>query len=141
LTPELLPIAQLRKYSSAANLSSRAPQLAYLSACCAAQQYNLKLLDENIHLAAIFQVMGYPAVIGTLWETNDKAAAFIAKAFYQELFRLRQEERIDMGIVTRQDHIVYALHDAVPACRATKFVRIKGVDHVLLWTNFVYFGA
>jgi CHAT domain-containing protein len=141
LTPEPLPIAQLRKYNSAADLSSRAPQLAYLSACCTAQQYDLKLLDENIHLAAIFQVMGYPAVIGTLWEADDKAAAFIAKAFYEELFRLRQEERIGMGIVTRQDHIVYALHEAVSACRATKFGRTKGVDDVLLWANFVYFGA
>jgi CHAT domain-containing protein len=139
--PEPLPIAQLRKYNSAADLSSRALQLAYLSACCTAQQYDLKLLDENIHLAAIFQLMGYPAVIGTFWEADDKAAAFIAKTFYKELFRLRQDEKTGMGTVAWQDHIVYALHEAVSACRATKFGRTKGADDVLLWANFVYFGA
>jgi hypothetical protein len=113
----------------------------HISACYTAQQYDLKLLDENIHLAAIFQVMRFPAVIGTLWEADDKAAAFIAKAFYQELSRLRQDDKRHIRTVARQDHIVYALHEAVSACRATKFGRTKGADDFLLWANFVYFGA
>ncbi|PSN65155.1 hypothetical protein BS50DRAFT_527339 [Corynespora cassiicola Philippines] len=138
-SPDPLPIQNLRKFNGNANLSSRAPQLAYLSACCTAQQYELKLLDENIHLASIFQLMGFPAVNGTLWEADDKAAAFIAKVFYQELFRMSHAK--DDQELERDDRIARAFHTATSACRGAKFGRAKGSEDVLLWANFVHFGA
>ncbi|KAK8242775.1 CHAT domain-containing protein [Phyllosticta capitalensis] len=60
-----LSIQELMKSNGATNIPSRAPQLAYLSACCTAQQYQLPLLDENINLATAFQAVGFPAVVGT----------------------------------------------------------------------------
>ncbi|KAK8227678.1 CHAT domain-containing protein [Phyllosticta capitalensis] len=140
VSPDPLPIQELRKYNGGTDLSIRAPQLAYLSACCTAQQYELKLLDENIHLAAVFQVMGFPAVIGTLWEADDIAAAFIAKAFYQELFRLGQMDPRDVATIPKEEQIARALHKATAECRAAKFKRTKGAEDALLWANFVHFG-
>ncbi|KAK8178839.1 CHAT domain-containing protein [Phyllosticta citribraziliensis] len=138
-SPDRLPIQELRKFNGATDLSSRAPQLAYLSACCTAQQYDLKLLDENVHLAAVFQVMGFPSVIGTLWEADDIAAAFIAKAFYQELFQLRHVGEDNVVIVLREEIIARALYNTTAACRSAKFKRTLGVDDVLLWANFIHF--
>ena len=139
--PDPLPIAKLRKYDGVTDHSSQAPQLAYLSACCTAQQNELKLLDENIHLAAIFQAMGFPAVIGTLWEADDKAAAFIAKIFYEKLIEMSEADQCSEDAVAREDHIVRALHAATMACRSAKFGKAEGAKDVLLWANFVHFGA
>ncbi len=61
------------------------PQLAYLSACQTSRNAATDLLDEAIHLASAFQLAGYPHVIGTLWEINDKIAADIAGGFYTHL--------------------------------------------------------
>jgi CHAT domain-containing protein len=141
LAPDPLPIDRLRKYDGVASFESQTSQLAYLSACCTAQQNELKLLDENIHLAAIFQAMGFPAVIGTLWEADDKAAAFIAKAFYENLIEMSNASQEADGNVAREDHVVRALHAATAACRAAKFGKADGAKDVLLWANFVHFGA
>ena len=139
--PDPLPISRLRKYDGVANIETQAPSLAYLSACCTAQQNDLKLLDENIHLAAIFQSLGFPAVIGTLWEADDKAAAFIAKVFYKKLIEITNASQETKSDETREDHIVRALHAATAACRAAKFGKADGAKDVLLWANFVHFGA
>ena len=60
-------------------------QLAYLSACRTAFTRAIGLHDEATHLATAFQLAGYPHVIGTLWEINDKLAVDIADAFYSRL--------------------------------------------------------
>ncbi|KAF2009745.1 hypothetical protein BU24DRAFT_497306 [Aaosphaeria arxii CBS 175.79] len=140
-SPDPMPIQHLRKFNSNADLSLRAPQLAYLSACCTAQQYDLKLLAENVHLAAILQLIGFPAVIGTLWEADDKAAAFIAKAFYEELTRMNHAYKSNEEKRSKEDQVARALHVAVTACRNAKFGRAKGSEDVLLWANFVHYGA
>ena len=68
--PEQLPVRRLRQLPTTSQVNRRPPRLAYLSACCTAQQYDLRLIDENIHLAAAFQLCGFPAVVGTLWEAD-----------------------------------------------------------------------
>lgn len=45
-------------------------QLAYLSACSTAEDKVMKFTVENIHIAAAFQLPGFPHVIGTLWEVR-----------------------------------------------------------------------
>jgi len=57
-------------------------RLAYLSACSTAITQNQNLLDEAVHLAAGFQLAGFPHVIGTLWPILDATAAAIANDFY-----------------------------------------------------------
>jgi hypothetical protein len=60
-------------------------RLAYLSACQSATNLATSLLDEAIHLSAAFQIAGFPQVIGTLWEIDDKGAVRIADGFYASL--------------------------------------------------------
>ena len=60
-------------------------RLAYLSACQTATNLATSLLDEAIHLSAAFQIAGFPQVIGTLWEIDDKGAVRIADGFYASL--------------------------------------------------------
>ncbi|GII82850.1 CHAT domain-containing protein [Sphaerisporangium siamense] len=84
-------------------------RLAYLSACNTALTSANTLADEAIHLASAFQLAGFPHVIGTLWQINDRLAATIANAFYT-------------GLTTRDGTLdtaraAHALHDAVRAAR------------------------
>jgi CHAT domain-containing protein len=60
-------------------------ELAYLSACSTAQTGVPELADEAIHIASAFQLAGFRHVVGTLWPTNDKAAAQVANKFYERL--------------------------------------------------------
>jgi hypothetical protein len=60
-------------------------QLAYLSACSSAEHGNLGLIDEAMHLANGFQMIGVPRVIATLWPVDDEASASIAARFYETL--------------------------------------------------------
>ena len=50
----------------------RHAQLAFLSACQTAHSDAERLIDEGIHLAAAFQLAGFPHVIGTLWPVYDR---------------------------------------------------------------------
>ncbi|KAL4783420.1 CHAT domain-containing protein [Aspergillus varians] len=62
-------------------------QLAYLSACSTAENSSDDLLDEVIHVASAFQLVGFPHVIGTLWEIGDRAAVGVSRLFYADLGR------------------------------------------------------
>ncbi|MET9547122.1 CHAT domain-containing protein [Streptomyces sp. NPDC006627] len=104
-----------------------AVQLAYLSACHTAVSHAPRLMDEAIHLASAFQLIGFPRVIGTAWEVDDQIAAAIAGDFYARL-RLPQQ-RIDTG---RSAH---ALHEAVRDVRD----RFPGTPS--LWASFLHVGA
>lgn len=111
-------------------------QLAYLSACCTAQQYDENLIDEGIHLGSVFQLMGFPAVVATLWEADDGAAMEVAGAFYRRLLgkggRLGEMEEGD---------VARCLHDAVAELRAQRLGRRKRkAEDVLAWAPFVHIG-
>jgi len=60
-------------------------QLAYLSACTTAMARAGIMREEVIHLATAFQLAGFPHVIGTLWNVNDRLALAIARDFYAGL--------------------------------------------------------
>ncbi|CZR66082.1 uncharacterized protein PAC_15983 [Phialocephala subalpina] len=49
-------------------------RLAYLSACSTARNAATDLLDESIHIANTFGLIGFPHVIGTLWDADNIAA-------------------------------------------------------------------
>ncbi|KAL9110827.1 MAG: hypothetical protein Q9227_004627 [Pyrenula ochraceoflavens] len=110
-------------------------QLAYLSACCTAQQYRMDLIDENIHLGSAFQLMGFPAVVATLWEADDGAAAVVSGEFY----RLFLE-----GIAKGQevsDCAARSLYKATRKVRESKKGRGEPSDDVIAWGSFVHIGA
>ncbi|KAF2123085.1 CHAT domain-containing protein [Lophiotrema nucula] len=134
--PDPLPVHDLRHQSSAF-AERRPPRLAYLSACCTAQQYDLGLIDESIHLASAFQLCGFPAVIGTFWEADDTAAVVVAEAFYEELFRLDRESRASGS----GDHVARAIDHATGVYREIKVGRLTGASDVLAWASFVHIGA
>ena len=100
-------------------------QLAFLSACCTAENASSVLMDEGIHLASGFQLAGYPHVIASLWEADDNLSVAVAKRFYQILFA-------ESNIVGHE-RIAYALHMATLAAR-----RICGSP--LAWAPTIHFG-
>lgn len=54
-----------------ANLNTKAPFLAYLSACGTGQIRDDKSVDESIHLANACQLAGFHHIVGTLWSIDD----------------------------------------------------------------------
>ncbi|KAI9820807.1 MAG: hypothetical protein M1827_005178 [Pycnora praestabilis] len=125
-TPARLEIREL------ATIRHENAKIAYLSACSTAENSATQLMDEVIHIASVFQLVGFPHVIGTLWEANDKAAVKVAAGFYD---RLAAKQEYDSG------DIAYALHDAVKALREQKLRRGTMSDDVISWAPFVHIGA
>lgn len=107
--------------------------LAYLSACTTATTRAADLLDEAVHLAAAFQLAGFPNVIGTLWEVHDLSAAGLAATFYDYL---------SLGNTTttgslsgRSPDPARALHNAVSELRRAA-PRLPS-----LWAAHIHLGA
>ncbi|GII83920.1 hypothetical protein Ssi03_19100 [Sphaerisporangium siamense] len=102
-------------------------RLAYLSACGTAVTTVASLSDEAIHLASAFQLAGFPHVIGTLWEINDRIAVEITGAFYAALDA--GAGVLDTGLAA------HALH------RAVRTVRDRFPSAPSLWAAHVHAGA
>ncbi|MGW2081574.1 CHAT domain-containing protein [Streptomyces sp. NPDC001939] len=102
-------------------------RLAYLSACETALNTATDLIDEAIHLAAIFHLAGFRRVVGTLWEIEDTSAARIADAFYDHLTTSSGE--IDTS------RAAHALHQAV------RRVRDELKRTPSLWAAHIHVGA
>jgi len=102
-------------------------RLAYLSACSTALSGGAGLADEAIHLAAAFQLAGFPHVIGTLWEIDDEIAVAIADTFYSHL--RDTGPHLDTALAAR------ALHEAVRTARDT-YPRAPS-----LWAAHLHSGA
>ena len=115
-------------------------QMAYLSACSTAENASIQLIDESVHMASAFQLIGFTHVIGTLWPVGDRAAVSVAASFYSQM---AQEYRSKAGRKGSQGHaiVAHSLHEAVRQLRETKRSRINPVDDVLSWATFVHFGA
>lgn len=47
-------------------------KLAYLSTCSMEQKGNVGLMNETLHVASIFQLVGFSQVIGTLWVCSGR---------------------------------------------------------------------
>ncbi|MGW4881807.1 CHAT domain-containing protein [Streptomyces sp. NPDC004262] len=102
-------------------------RLAYLSACRTATVDTVELLDEAIHLTTAFQLAGFPAVIGTLWEIDDQASVFVAKDFYSRL-------RVSPGTLDTR-RAAHALHAATRAMRDALPLTPS------LWAAYIHAGA
>ena len=102
-------------------------RLAYLSACRTAYTSAATLIDEAIHLAAAFQLAGFPQVIGTLWEISDHTAAETARDFYTAL--RAEAGNLDTGRAAQ------ALHKAVRNLRDTLPTSPS------LWAAYLHAGA
>ncbi|ERF72991.1 hypothetical protein EPUS_08848 [Endocarpon pusillum Z07020] len=110
-------------------------QLAYLSACSTAQHYSSGLMDEAIHMASAFQLIGYPSVVGTLWEADDSASAKVAEAFYEQLAIVGDH-------VKTSDIAARALHFATLTIRDRRRGRVRRPDHDAIgWAPFIHIGA
>ena len=107
-------------------------QIAYLSACSTANNAALHLIEEGIQVATGFQLMGFPHVVGTLWEASNIAAVEVAKGFYRILaFQIN-----DSGSLVEYDVVATALHHATKA-----LVEKEGVEDAISWAPFIHIGA
>lgn len=116
-------------------------ELAYLSACSAAETKNASLADESIHIASAFQLAGFRHVVGTLWLTKDECCREVAGGFYRRLFgkiekmgKGKGRESVG-GEMEEFLPVAEALHGAVVELRA------ENPEKVLAWAPFVCFGA
>ncbi|KAF3931052.1 hypothetical protein ABW20_dc0104803 [Dactylellina cionopaga] len=105
-------------------------ELAYLSACCTAQNSAVKLTDEMIHIANAFQLAGYPNVVGTLWEAQNVSAKAMATDFYKILLDGSSHD-------SKLNGIAIALHQAMQNLRHDKAWK----SQFLAWTPFIHIGA
>lgn len=68
------------------NMNIKTAEIAFLSACCTADNPSAKLADESIHIASGFVLAGFSHVLATLWESDDYACRLVAREFYSLLF-------------------------------------------------------
>lgn len=131
-----------------ADFNTRAPFLAYLSACGTSRIQDEKSLDESIHLVNACQLAGFRHVIGTLWNVNDKLCVEMAQKTYQ--FMQNKEIKNNDASVSR------GLHQATLELRnqwldaektlPTGSSRGAKLDDARkrmrpLWVPYVHFGA
>lgn len=107
------------------SMDTRQSQLAFLSACCTAENASPELMDEVIHLASGFQLTGFPHVIASLWEADDDLAEAMTERFYQNI--------LGSDDVSGHKKIACALHDAV-------FTARQICDSPLSWATIIHFG-
>ncbi|KAH7164994.1 CHAT domain-containing protein [Fusarium sp. MPI-SDFR-AT-0072] len=101
-------------------------QLAYLSACSTANVSARHLVDEVVHIAGAFSLLGFRQVVGTFWQAKNTAARVVAKRFYEELM---------LGDGGDEDCVARAYYAAVME------VRGSNVRDPLVWATFAHFGA
>jgi CHAT domain-containing protein len=101
-------------------------ELAFLSACQTATG-DEKIPDEAVHLAAGMLVVGYRAVVGTMWSIGDQDAPLVADEVYARLTGHAGK--------TGQANVAYALHDAVNCLR-----KQVGDEEFIRWVPFVHYG-
>ncbi|MFF0690880.1 CHAT domain-containing protein [Streptomyces albogriseolus] len=110
-------------------------QLAYLSACRTASIDTAGLIDEAIHLTSAFQLAGFPHVVGTLWEIDDRTAVTVADAFYTHL-------RTPTGTIDTS-RAAWSLHQAVRALRDGHDLPAQLDRNRIpsLWAAYLHVGA
>jgi hypothetical protein len=112
-------------------------KLAYLSACHVASNKVMNLLDEHIHIVGAFQLAGFPRVIGTLWQVDDRRSVDIAREVYRVMSN-------STGM--RIDTVAEALHSAVQKLKSATMdnsdigFTMKVADDPFIWAPYVYFG-
>ena len=108
-------------------------RLAYISACQAATNHDLKLLNESIHLTSAFQLAGFPSVIGTLWQINDKRSIEISKFVYRAL--ITEDGSFDFG------NACAGLHFGIRSVREELYKEGFRNSDPLTWAPYVHVGV
>lgn len=108
------------------SMNIRNAQVAYLSACCTAENASDTLADESIHIASGFQLAGFSHVLATLWESNDDACRRVAGEFYRSLYGQGDQEHRAVSV---------SFHLAVEKLRKD-YMR-----QPLKWASFIHTGA
>jgi CHAT domain-containing protein len=80
--------------SALSRVQLTAPDLAYLSACETARQ-DIHLPDENLSIAAAFNLAGFGHIIVTLAPINDRAAVDIATKTFAQLRAMNASSFLD----------------------------------------------
>jgi tetratricopeptide (TPR) repeat protein len=109
------------------NTWSTHAQIVYLSACSTAESKAQYLVDEDIHLASSFQLLGFPHVICTLWGADDGASVEVARSFYE---RLETHNTTDRSVAEN-------LHLAVLQYRNSG----SNCEELLKWAPFIHLGC
>ncbi|KAF5686917.1 TPR Domain containing protein [Fusarium circinatum] len=104
----------------------REAQLAYLSACDTANVSARHLVDEVVHIAGAFSLLGFRQVVGTFWQAKNTPARLVAKRLYENLM---------LGDGEDEDCVSRAYYTAVTELRA------RNVQDPLVWATFAHFGA
>ncbi|ORX97025.1 CHAT domain-containing protein [Clohesyomyces aquaticus] len=108
--------------------------IAFLSACHTADT-DPNLGDEAIHMATAFQMAGFSHVVGTMWNTRNRACRDITTYFYENIFKGAQ--RVETITDSLELDVAKALHDAVQRFAKTG----QKWRNPLLWASFSHFGA
>ena len=106
---------------------------AYVSACHAANSRSINLLDESINIAGGFLLAGFPSVIGTLWEIEDKRSVEIARSVYSSM--CDGDGKLDIRKAARGLH--FALRKAREDLLKEKF---RNTDPVT-WAPYIHVGV
>ena len=148
------------------NLHSRAPFLAYLSACGTGEAKHDNLTDEALHLIGACQLAGFRHVIGTLWKVNDQSCVEAAAMTYEWMKRGNMsDDSVAEGLHQASRHLrsQWNLESAARTSKRMAAVRAEGPaameqprsgqattrvprtaelyeDPPLYWVPYVHFG-
>lgn len=110
-------------------MSIRKAQVAYLSACCTADNSCSRLADESIHIASGFLLAGFSHVLATLWDSNDDGCRQVAGEFYRTLFNGQPESAQGHRAVSAAHH------------HAVRQLRGRLLRQPIKWASFIHTGA
>lgn len=118
---------------SIVDISQKNLEFAYISACNTATSKDFTLLDESIHIAAAFQLAGFPSVIGTLWIIDDQCSSVIANLVYRNM--LTENGVLDIRKAAQ------SLHVALRETRDKYWEESRSKSsQPLLWAPYVHVG-
>ncbi|OCL11219.1 hypothetical protein AOQ84DRAFT_396395 [Glonium stellatum] len=120
-----------------ATVSLKRSQIAFLSTCYTTEISAQELVDEAIHVASSFHLIGFPHVIGTMWAARDDAAIRVTSVFYKELIKSMAES----GENGSHDAVAYALHSSIQALWKVEDTGEYLTDDVISWAPFIHIGA
>lgn len=104
----------------------------FLSVCSSANVAAEELIEEGMHLASEFQMLGFCNVIATLWPVNDDVSKEVAVRFYEALAKRYGDSggnRVPKGCYAEVLQNVMAE------------IRRDSPGNVLQWAPFVHFGV
>lgn len=104
----------------------------FLSVCSSANVAAEELIEEGMHLASEFQMLGFCNVIATLWPVNDDVSKEVAVRFYEALAKRYGDSggnRVPKGCYAEVLQNVMAE------------IRRDSLGNVLQWAPFVHFGV